>query len=82
MPRRPLEVISANIPQGEELTPYTRSKIVTLYEEGAEIRNILTQLKISKNTIKYTLKTDLCCNKDNTLEYLVGRSKKYIERDK
>ncbi len=58
MPRRPLATISANIPRGEELTPYTRSKITTLHEDGAEIGDISRRLKISENTIKYTVKTD------------------------
>jgi Helix-turn-helix domain of resolvase len=59
MPRRLLAEISANIPRREELTPYTRSKIVTLREKGAEIGYILKQVKISRNTIKKTIKADL-----------------------
>ncbi len=58
MPRRPLETISANIPRGEELTLYTRSKITTLHEDGGEIRDILRRLEISENIIKYIIKAD------------------------
>jgi hypothetical protein len=59
MPRRPLAEISANIPRGKELTLYTRLKIMTLREEGAEISYILKQVKISRNIIKKTIKADL-----------------------
>jgi hypothetical protein len=58
MPRRPLAEISTNISRGEELTPYTRSKIVTLREKDAEIGHISKQVKISRNTIKKTIKAD------------------------
>jgi len=58
MPRRPLATISANIPREEELTLYTRSKITTLHEDGAEIGDISRQLKISENIIKYIIKID------------------------
>jgi transposase len=81
MPRRPLEDISANIPRGEELTPSTRSKIVTLREEGFAIRDISTHTKISKSTIKKTVKIDLYRNGGNSLRR-TGRPKKYTERDK
>jgi len=65
--RRPLETISANIPRGEELTPYTRSKITTLHEDGGEIRDILRRLEISKNTIKYIIKADFQRSESNII---------------
>ncbi len=67
MPRRPLETISANIPRGEELTFYTRSKITTLHEDGGEIRDILRRLEISENIIKYIIKADSQCLKNNII---------------
>ncbi len=76
MPRRPLETISANIPRGEELTPYTRSKITTLHEDGGEIRDILRRLEISENTIKYIIKADSQHSESNIIQRM-GRSKKY-----
>ena len=81
MPRRPLEQISVNIPREEELTSYIRSKIVTLYEEGTEIRIILDRLNISKSTIKKTIKTDSYRTKDKSLSR-TKRPRKYTKRDK
>jgi transposase len=81
MSRRPLTEISANIPRGEELTPYIRSKIVTLREKGAEIDHISKQVKISQNTIKKTIKADPYRDNGITLQH-TGRPRKYIERDK
>ncbi len=77
MPRRPLATISVNIPRGEEFTSYTRSKITTLYEDGAEIGDISRRLKISENTIKYTVKTDAQRSEGNIIQRM-GRPKKYI----
>jgi hypothetical protein len=81
MPRRPLEEISVNIPRKEELTHFTRLKIVTLCKEGFLIPNILTRIKISKSTVKKTVYADLYCNNSNSLCY-TERPKKYLERDK
>jgi hypothetical protein len=81
MPRRPLEEISVNIPRGEELTPYTRLKIVTLRKEGFLIPDILTRTKISKKTVKKTVNTDLYYDDSNSLRH-TGWPKKYSERDK
>ncbi len=76
MPRRPLETISANIPRGEELTPYTRSKITTLHENGGEIRDISRRLEISENTIKYIIKADSQRSEGNIIQ-CISRPKKY-----
>jgi len=76
MPRRPLETISANIPCGEELTPYTRSKITTLHEDGGEIRDISRWLEISENIIKYIIKADFQRSENNIIQRM-SRSKKY-----
>jgi transposase len=81
MPRRPLEEISVNISCREELTLYTRLKIVTLRKEGFLIPNILTRIKISKSTVKKTVNADLHYNNSNSL-YYTGRPKKYLDRDK
>jgi transposase len=80
MPRGPVIEISANIRRGGELTPYTRSKITTLHEEGAEIRHISERLQISENTIKYTIKSDPQRSVGNTLQRK-GRPKKYTDGD-
>jgi hypothetical protein len=80
MPRRPLEEISVNIPCGEELTPYVRSKIVTLHKEGFSIPDISTHTKISKSTVKKTVNVDLHCDDGNSL-HRMERPKKYTERD-
>lgn len=61
MPRRPLDQISANIPGGEEFTPFTRSKILTLREEGGEIRDVSDCFNISENTAKKTVKAAPYC---------------------
>jgi hypothetical protein len=81
MPRRPLKEISVDIPCREELTLYTRLKIVTLRKEGFLIPDILTRIKISKSTFKKTVNTDLYYNDSNSLCY-IERPKKYLERDK
>ena len=81
MPRRPLEQISVNIPRGEELTPYIRSKIVTLHEEGAEIRAISDRLNIPESTVKKTIKADPYRTEGKSLPR-TERSRKYTERDK
>jgi transposase len=80
MPRGPLTETSANTRRGVELTPYTRAKITTLHEEGAEIRHIADRLQISENTIKYTIKSDSQRSKGNTVQRK-GRPKNYTERD-
>jgi Tfp pilus assembly ATPase PilU len=80
MPRRPLEEISVNIPYREELTLYTRLKIVTLRKEGFLIPNISTRIKISKSTVKKTVNADLYYNNSNSLR-CIERPKKYLERD-
>ncbi len=76
MPRRPLETISANIPRGEELTPYTRSKIITLHEDGGKIRDTLRRLEISENMIKYIIKADSQRSENNIIQRM-NRPKKY-----
>ncbi len=76
MSRRLLETISANIPRGEELTPYTRSKITTLHKDGGEICDILRRLEISENIIKYIIKADFQRLEDNIIQRM-SRSKKY-----
>jgi transposase len=81
MPRHPFTEISANIPRGKELTPYTRSKIATLREEGAEIGHISDLVRISQNTIKKTIKSDPHRDNSVTLKR-TGRPRKYTERDK
>jgi hypothetical protein len=81
MPRRPLEEISVKIPYREELTFYTRLKIVTLYKEGFLIPDILPRIKISKSTVKKTVNADLYYNNSNSL-YYTERPKKYLKRDK
>jgi hypothetical protein len=80
MPRPPLAEIIANIPRGKELTPYTRSKIATLREEGAEISLIVERVKISKSTIKKTIKAHPRRDNGITLSR-IRRPRKYIERD-
>ena len=73
---RSLATISANTSHEEELTLYTQSKITTLYEDDAEIGDILRWLKISENIIKYTVKTDAQHLEDNIIQRM-SRLKKY-----
>jgi DNA-binding NarL/FixJ family response regulator len=59
MPRRPLKEINTNSRRGTELSPYVQLKVATLRTEGIAISEIADRAKISENTVKQTLKSDL-----------------------
>jgi transposase len=81
MPRRPLGEISSNIRRKEELTPYTRSRIAALREEGVQIRHISERLQISENTIKWTIKSNPSRNEGKSLQRS-ERPPKYTKHNK
>ena len=80
MLRTPLGPRSGNERRGPELTPYQRGLIVGAAGSGAKPTQLARQYKVSRDTIKSTLRLDLE-RKDGESKPRSGRPKAYSDRD-